>query len=584
MSNELEPLKLFKNKVSSKLRDIYPDAGKDKLSGITGQIIERVEQTRTGVQPKDSELWSARDVVLISYANNIYSDDAHPLATFDEFYQKRLADFISIVHFLPFFPSTSDDGFSVSDYYQVDEAYGDWDDIKTITSHTTVMADVVLNHCSVQSEWFKRFASGDPDFREFFAIIPEGFDTSNVIRPRSSSLDCPAVVDGQKVDLWCTFSHDQVDLNFKNPMVLVSFVDAILFYIRNGVRVFRLDAIAFLWKNSGATGVNEPEVHDIVRLFRLIVDELDCGAILLTETNLPIHENVSYFGNCNEAHWIYNFTLPPLVLYALLFGDSGPMRAWSMSLPPAQPQTAYLNFLSSHDGIGLRPVEGILDEQKLGMMLERLRENGSLFSWRDISHGQRKVYEANTTFIDALGQTDTDPSGQFVMERYLAAHCIMFAFEGVPAIYFNSLFATANFYEGVKETRHNRTINRLKWKQDDLEGILDASDTLAAQAYAEIKRVTGIRMGQDAFHPNATQYTLQLGDEIFGLWRQSADRSQSIFAITNVTASSKYLNLNSINLIFSENWLDLLSGVMLTSATKGLQLAPYQTMWITNKY
>ena len=281
---------------------------------------------------------------------------------------------------MPFFPSTGDDGFSVQNYFEVDQKLGDWIDVGELAKHTNLMADVVLNHCSVKSSWFIGYQNGDPMYENFFCIVPEEFDISNVVRPRSSSLKEKFLVNGEERNIWCTFSSDQADLNFKNPTVLRKLIDVIFWYIEMGVRVFRLDAVAFIWKNSGTTGLNAPQAHLIVRLLRVLVDYVDRGIILITETNLPVHENLSYFGNGNEAHWIYNFTLPPLSIFTLMFGDATQIRKWSMGMPPALPNTAYLNFLSSHDGIGLRPVEGVLTDQQLDQMVSQLESNGSLFS------------------------------------------------------------------------------------------------------------------------------------------------------------------------------------------------------------
>ena len=365
---------------------------------------------------------------------------------------------------MPFFPSTGDDGFSVQNYFEVDERLGDWKDVGELVKHSILMADVVLNHCSVKSTWFIGYRTGDPLYENFFCTVPEG-DLSNIVRPRSSSLKEKFLVNGEEKNIWCTFSSDQADLNFKNPKVLRKLIDVIFWYIEMGVRVFRLDAVAFIWKNSGTTGLNAPQAHLIVRLLRIMVDYVDRGIILITETNLPVHENLSYFGNGNEAHWIYNFTLPPLSIFTLMFGDATQIRKWSMGMPPALPNTAYLNFLSSHDGIGLRPIEGVLTDQQLDQMVNQLELNGSLFSWRNISQGEQKIYEANITLFDSLWRTPSDPTGVFKIERYLAANCIMLAFEGVPAFYLNAMFATRNDIEAVNKNRSNRAINRHKWSK-----------------------------------------------------------------------------------------------------------------------
>ena len=417
----------------------------------------------------------------------------------------------------------------------------------------------------------------------FFALSPMISTYQTLCAPEARRLKEKFLVNGEESNIWCTFSCDQADLNFKNPRVLQKLIEVIFWYIEMGVRVFRLDAVAFIWKNSGTTGLSAPQAHLIVRLLRILVDYVDQGIILITETNLPVHENLSYFGNGNEAHWIYNFTLPPLSIFTLMFGDATQIRKWSMGMPPAPPGTAYLNFLSSHDGIGLRPIEGVLTDQQLDQMVSQLEHNGSLFSWRNISQSEQKIYEANITLFDSLLRTPSDPSGEFKIQRYLAANCIMLGFEGVPAFYLNALFATGNDVEGVSKTGSNRAINRHKWSKTELENRLKSPDNIENLVFKSLDELISIRKCQPAFHPNATQFTLQLESCFFGIWRQSIDRCQSVFAITNVTHLEQSLGLSHLNLVFSDKWFDLISGDEITNSDSSLSFLPYQTYWISNE-
>ena len=294
------------------LEEIYPDHDHTVLNCLADTLASKATATCSSPRGGDLPNWTESDVLLIAYPDNIVGDSTLPIQSLQKFLARHLSSTISIVHVLPFFPSTGDDGFSVQDYFEVDKKFGDWNDISRLAKNFELMADVVLNHCSVSSEWFRGYQSGDPDFENFFCVIPDDFDLSNIVRPRSSSLKTNFMINGEAKDIWSTFS-DQVDLNFKNPKVLKQLIDVIFWYIEQGVRVFRLDAVAFIWKDSGTTGLNAPQAHLIVRLLRVLVDYVDRGIILITETNLPVHENLSYFGNGNEAHWIYNFTLPPSV-------------------------------------------------------------------------------------------------------------------------------------------------------------------------------------------------------------------------------------------------------------------------------
>ena len=583
VSRTIEQHSELKQNLFRILNDIYPEMRSSLLDNFAEDLANLVSENRLPDEFKNRSLWSANDVLLISYPDNIISQNTPPLQSLQKFFAKYFSETISILHVLPFFPSTGDDGFSVQNYFEVDKKLGNWIDVGEIVKHTTLMVDVVLNHCSVKSSWFIGYQNGDPVYENFFCTVPEDFDISNIVRPRSSSLKEKFMVNGEERNIWCTFSSDQADLNFKNPAVLRKLIDVIFWYIERGVRVFRLDAVAFIWKTSGTTGLNAPQAHLIVRLLRILVDYLDLGIILITETNLPVDENLSYFGNGNEAHWIYNFTLPPLSIFTLMFGDATQIRKWSMGMPPALPNTAYLNFLSSHDGIGLRPVEGVLTDQQLDQMVSQLESNGSLFSWRNISQSEQKIYEANITLFNSLQQTPSDPTGEFKIERYLAANCIMLGFEGVPAFYLNAFFATCNDTDSVNKKRSNRSINRHKWSKIELEKRLKSSKNIESLVFNSLKKLISIRKCQPAFHPNATQFTLQLDCCFFGIWRQSIDLSQNIYAITNVTHLEQSLSLSNLNLAFSDRWFDLISGNEISNSASVVSFNPYQTLWISNK-
>ena len=271
------------------------------------------------------------------------------------------------VHILPFFDFTSDDGFAVSDYLAGRGELGDWADVRTIAEDYRLMADLVINHCSSRTSPGSGTSAraATPDATTFFTVEP-GADLSHVVRPRTNPLLRPTETARRSCRfVWCTFSHDQVDLDFRNPAVLREFARIVRYYLDQGVGIFRLDAVAFLWKVPGSTCLNLEPTHEIVRLLRTLIEHARADAMIITETNIPSRENLAYFGNANEAHCIYNFSLPPLLLYTLVTGDCHYLKQWMMGMPPAQDGTAYFNFLASHDGIGLRPVEGLLADEEI---------------------------------------------------------------------------------------------------------------------------------------------------------------------------------------------------------------------------
>ena len=525
---------------------------------------------------------SQETFLLIAYADSIKNRNEIPLKIFQKFFKQNLKNFFEILHILPFYPASSDGGFSVTNHKSVNKDFGSWKDIKTFSKEVSIMADLILNHASIKSNWFSYFSKNVKKYKSFFFTIDDDFDLSNVVRPRDHNLLQNYSFKDKNKNLWCTFSHDQIDLNFRNPEVLIKFIEIIILLLKNGVTVFRIDAVAFIWKKNGTSCVNLPETHEIVKLLRSIVSYLNPTALIVTETNLPRKENLSYFGNNDEANWIYNFPLPPLILYTFLLEDSSKITKWSKSMPPAQKNNAYLNFIASHDGIGMRPAEGILGTRVLNKLFKRIEINGGMFSFRKVG-SKNKVYEVNTTLYNALKKTDFDEKGLYSIDRYLAAHTMLFALEGVPAVYFNSLFGTSNDIDLVKKTGIKRDINRFKWDLCKLTEKLNDEKSTENIVYKKLLDMILLRKKQSAFHPNATQYTLSLGPKLFGVWRQSIDKSQNIFAITNISSVERKLALSKINLIENEIWKDLLQPDLKIDKLKVLKLSPFQTVWISNK-
>ena len=565
------------------LENIYPERDSRAL---TRQVLEAFWSD--GVVPRKrgrtagNAMWSADNTYVITYGNSIIDGEHKPLSLLQDFLTENLKGVIKGVHILPYFPYTSDDGFSITDYRVVDSGLGGWEDIERISREFRLMSDLVLNHCSSQSHWFNEFRMGHEPYKDFFFTASLDDDLSQVVRPRAHPLlRTVETADGER-HVWCTFSHDQVDFDFSNPEVLLEFLRIMRFHINRGVRTIRLDACAFMWKEVGTSCIHLPQTHEIIRLMRVLADFSEESVVLITETNVPNVENLSYFGNRNEAHMIYNFSLPPLMLHALLNGTSHYLNAWQMAMPPAQMGCAYFNFTASHDGIGLRPAESLLSEEAITGMVDTIQQFGGRVSMRQLSDGTMRPYEMNVSLFDALKGT-VKGEDEYNIPRFLCSQTIAMALEGIPAFYIHSLLATGNDQEGVEKSGHNRAINRHRWNYDRLQEALADETTQHAQVFNEMCRLIGIRTQQQAFHPNATQFTLHLGEKLFGFWRQSVDRSQSIFAIGNVTDETLEIPAMSLNLIGGESWTDLISGEPITGGGNKISFAPYQCRWISNR-
>lgn len=573
-------------RIEAHLAYLYPEAETGLLADQIIQIMDYANQYHQA--PQFQNHWDQSDIAVITYGNTITNPGERPLRTLSNFLNNYLSELISIVHVLPFYPFSSDDGFSVVDYSAVNTELGTWEDIQSLSGTFKLMADLVINHCSVKSQWFKNFIDDKTPGKDYFFTAKPSDDITAVVRPRTSPLLKEIDTAIGKKYVWCTFSPDQVDLNFKNPDVLLEFVRIIALYLRWGVDIFRLDAIAFLWKIVGSDCLNLPQTHEVVRLLRTLIEHSKPGSLLITETNIPNQENLSYFGNANEAHIIYNFSLPPLLVNTLITGDCHHLRTWMMSNPPSRNGTTYLNFIASHDGLGLRPAEGLLSAEEIQTLADTLAKFGGHISWRALNHGSNisRPYEINISLYDALQGTTQGPD-QYNHDRFICAHAIMLALEGIPAFYLHSLFATHNDEKRRAKTGQNRSINRHRWKLSALEEAL-SNGSEHQQAFEALSHLIRIRKNNPAFHPNATQFTLHMPtsghlNHIFAFWRQSMDREQSIFCINNITSSAQSLSLADLNLVIVDEWQDLLSGVCYRDHKACVELAPYQSLWLSNK-
>jgi sucrose phosphorylase len=568
------------DRLQEHLSTIYPQ---QDIPALARRLIQAIGLTDDSASPSPHRnLWSEQDAVLITYGDTLCEEGVKPLHTLADFLRGYIGESFSAVHILPFFPYSSDDGFSVIDYLSVNPALGEWEEITAIAEDYKLMADVVINHASSRGRWFENFKMRVDPGKDYFFEADPGDDLSQVVRPRSSPLlTSVATADGER-HVWCTFSPDQVDLNFANPEVLLEFVNILRHYLEWGIKWFRMDAVAFLWKEVGSDCMHLPQTHELIKLLRTLIEHHTPEAVVITETNVPNRENLTYFGNANEAHVIYNFSLPPLLVHCLVSGNCRHLKTWMMSMPPAQAGTAYLNFIASHDGIGLRPLDGLLEENETERLLNCMEEFGGRLTTRRARKGHNKPYEINIALFDAFKGTIDGGADEWQQERFLCAHRIMLALEGIPAIYIHSLFGTGNDYHRLEHTGRNRSINRHIWDFPQLQEALDDSASHHAQVFNAMRSYLDLRLKQPAFHPNATQFTMHLGGEVFAFWRQSMDRDQSIFCLNNVTNQNQDIQLADINLIDTDNWRDLLSGKKINLSETSMSLAPYQSVWLSN--
>lgn len=524
------------------------------------------------------------DVMLITYPDQVQATGLPPLQVLADFCREHLSGVVSGLHILPFYPSSSDDGFSVMDYRAVDRALGDWEDIAALGREFHLMFDAVINHASARGPWFQGFLRGDPTTSSYFITEEGDPDLSPVVRPRTSPLLTEfETAEGPK-RVWTTFSADQPDLNYANPDVLLEMMDVLLGYCSRGADFLRLDAVGYLWKELGTACIHLPQTHRIIQLVRAVLDDVAPHVLLVTETNVPHAENLSYFGDgWNEAQLVYNFALPPLVLHAFLRQDSRWLRAWASGLSVPSPRTTFLNFLASHDGIGLNAVHGILPEAEIGLLVREIQARGGLVSFKDGPDGGPVGYELNLNFLDALTSPSADSTEAAALDRFVAAHAILLSLRGVPAVYFHSLFGSRGWPEGVGQTGRNRTINRQKLARAQIEEELADPGSCRAQVYRRLTALLRARAASAAFGPIAEQQILDCGDAVFGVLRFTADDTAWAVCLHNLTGRGQSVDLGSFRRGEGEPWVEILTGgIRAPEERERLDLQPYEVRWFAS--
>jgi len=532
------------------------------------------------------------DVVLIAYADHVINHNLYPLQTLNIFLLDYLKEIIGTVHLLPFFPYSSDDGFSIIDYFHVNPRLGDWNDIKNIGMNFSLMIDAVINHISRESNWFQAFLKGDSLYRDFFIRVDPTVDISEVVRPRALPLLTPVkTVEGEEY-VWTTFSSDQIDLDFSNPKVLLEIINLLLFYVEKGASIIRLDAIAYLWKQIGTSCIHLPETHSIIRIFRAVLDEVASQVYLISETNVPHEENISYFGQMipgteqtDEAQMVYQFPLAPLILHTFYSGDSRIMCRWLRGL---KGDGIFFNFIASHDGIGIMPAKGLLDQNQINSLIEKTISHNGQISYKKNSDGSKSVYELNITLYDALNDPNNTNKIQEELDisRFLASQAIMLSLAGVPGIYLSSLFGFRNCYSCVNESNRARSINREKYYLNKINENLANPNSRESKVFKGYHFLLKLRRMNKAFHPKGIQEVLSTPSSVFALLRISPDHEQLIIAIVNVTKNiiDFELNLSKEMIELLPYPRDLLSSEKLEikKETLSVYLMPYQVMWVSS--
>ncbi|WP_163332243.1 sugar phosphorylase [Enterobacter bugandensis] len=562
----------MENNVNAKIKKLINHIYGESFSEAHFKVLlTKLEQAAVDITEKRKSGWDEKDVVLITYADQFSAKGEKALPVFTRFYNEWLARTFSHVHLLPFYPWSSDDGFSVIDYHNVAPETGTWQDVADLKQSASLMFDFVCNHMSAKSEWFANYLAQKPGYEDFFIAVDPETDLSAVTRPRALPLLTPFTLhDGSVRHLWTTFSDDQIDLNFASPQVLIAMVDVLLHYLAEGARYIRLDAVGFMWKIPGTSCIHLEQTHCLIQLFRAITEAVAPGTVIITETNVPHKDNISYFGDGeNEAQMVYQFSLPPLVLHAVHRQDVNALCQWARSLALPSTKTTWFNFLASHDGIGLNPLRGILPESEILALVEKLQQEGALVNWKNNPDGTRSPYEINVTYLDALSAQNSSDDERIA--RFILAHAVLLSFPGVPAVYIQSILGSRNDYEGVERLGYNRAINRKKYTAGQVDLELNNKNSIRHKIYSRLSEFITIRRGESAFHPDATAFFESLDEQILKIVRV-AENGERITALFNFS--------NNVHTVYGDTLtgMELLSGQAVSG--KELTLNPWQVMWI----
>lgn len=567
----------FEDKVLKRLNYIF-EGEESKINYIANKINELKVKYRGLNKVEDTEWISEKDTFLITYGDSLTKNDEKPLNVLNQFLNEKLNGYINNVHILPFFPWTSDDGFSVVDYRKIDPSLGNWNDVQEIAKEFNMMYDAVINHISAESDWFKGFLNDDIRYKDYFIVQDDVEELKLVTRPRTLPLLTEFETKSGKKKVWTTFSEDQIDLNFRNEDLFVEIIDILLFYVEMGAKSIRLDAIGYMWKELGTNCIHQPKAHEIIKLWRDIFNEVAPNTILISETNVPHKDNISYFGNgYDEVKMVYQFPLPPLTVHTMQTGNSTRILDWLDGLKMVSDKTTFFNFLSSHDGIGVVPATGLLTQDEIDRMIEKVIEHGGRISYKNNSDGSSSPYEMNINYLEALSSPDLDIKKR--CDVLLSAVNILNSIIGVPAIYIHTILGSLNDYEGLAQTGRNRSINREKLDYDIVREELESKESLRNMVFYGIIKQIEARSSEKTFHPIANQKVVKIDDRIFSIIRSNGD--EELLVINNISNDTIELEYLKILELFSDK-RDILIEIINKKEIKDskIVLNPYEYMWL----
>ncbi len=403
-------------------------------------------------------------ILLITYPDSLGKN----LKDLNKLLLASLKNAVYGVHILPFFPSTADRGFAPTCYNKVDEAFGDWEDIEAIAKRVPVTADFMINHISRFSDYYQDFQKNKDNFpykdmfiryKDFWSNgepTKEQIDQLFKRKPRAPYVEI-TFEDETREKIWCTFSEDQIDLNFKSEMTKEYIRNTLKSFAGHELSVIRLDAFAYTTKYEGTNCFFvEPYIWDVLEYCRDI----------LTESNIQmlpeLHGHYSKRLELSQrGYYVYDYALPMLVLYSLYSGKSKRLADWIRICPRKQFTT-----LDTHDGIGVIDVQDLLSQEEVDYTTEQLYRVGANVKkiYNSEHYNNLDIYQINCTYYSALGDND---------QAYLLARALQFFTPGIPQVYYVGLLCGRNDIKLLEDTKEGRNINRHYYSMEEAEQELE---------------------------------------------------------------------------------------------------------------
>lgn len=561
------------------LSSLYSNHPSWDLEALSSQLLQILSPASgNGDIPTKGNPWTVDDVVLITYADTVVEADQSALVSLRNFVNSQLSDFAGVIHVLPFLEASSDGGFAVASHDVLESRHGDWNDLADLAEGRKLMADLVLNHVSASHPWVRQFLRDQEPGRSCVLEASPDPCWDNVVRPRSSALFTKLQGPISMRQVWTTFGPDQVDVDWRHPEVLLGFTRLLARMVAHGVGWIRLDAVGFVWKEPNTSCIHQPQAHQLVEILRQLLTIACPDGVVVTETNVPEQENLSYLRTGREAHLAYNFPLPPLLLEAAVSGSADLLNRWLSRWPSLPESTSLLNFTACHDGVGLRPLEGLMPPSRLLDLLIACEQRGGLVSHRRLADGNEVPYEINISWWSAMADGGLDPS-YWQRERFLLTQLMVLALPGVPALYLPALLATSNDVGRFRRTGHRRDLNRPQFKKSSLERRLQDPDSDAAAVLVALKQAIAVRALQPALHPDG-QLQVLTPDRVDRVVLHRSYAGHDLVAVHNVTSTRLTLDpFGLLDLEDTDPWVDCLSGRTLEPCRRHL-LNPYEVLWL----